>query len=467
MNDSLLNKVWLSWSSGKDSYAALRSLKADGRYDVECSFTVFDPVTNRIPMHAVSIELMVQQLMALGLRHRLVPLDDKEHTGGISNLIDNAHEHDVCFFAFGDLFLEDIRNSREQNMLGTNIGTLFPLWQKPTNGLLLDLINDGMRAIIISVDLAVLPTSFLGRELTVELVEELVRRGCDPCGENGEYHSFVFDGPLFKHPVDFQREEPSVGEGFAHLPLAPTNFTSSIESPRRNISKQGYAVITPSAELRTSISKVSTDFVSLVNTFCKWHADGRDFSDLDRLRQGMAAGLSGNDAAIPAIIEYVLQTMHELIPELQQEMVPALAKLARVLGFDASPDQAIARFRIASNTQSQYDHLWHQDSIDPPGASRGQRASNLGFWIPLHDVNIDEGALEVSLGSHFRPIPHTETDPFGRLYFPEEWVQAYKKRVIPVSYGSILALDSWLAHRSVSNTCGKVRIALLIWFSSV
>lgn len=106
-------------------------------------------------------------------------------------------------------------------MEGSGIGTLFPLWEKRTEELILDLINSGIRAIITSIDLTRLPPLLLGRELTVNLVSEIVTLGCDPCGENGEFHSFVFDGPLFHHPIDFDKREPIIGSDFAHLPLIP------------------------------------------------------------------------------------------------------------------------------------------------------------------------------------------------------------------------------------------------------
>ena len=218
---SLRPKIWVSWSSGKDSYAALWQLWAENRYEVECVFTVVDILRNQIPMHAVSIDLLKQQVDALEIQHRLVALDDEDRNAGLLTLLDDATRSGVRFFAFGDLFLEEIRRYREQNMAKTGIGALFPVWLKPTEKLMIDLINSGMRAIMTSIDLTKLPASFLGRELTVELVGELVARGCDPCGENGEFHSFVFDGPLFSHQVNFKKSEPIIGDDFAHLPLIP------------------------------------------------------------------------------------------------------------------------------------------------------------------------------------------------------------------------------------------------------
>lgn len=221
-------KIWLSWSSGKDSYAALQFLWAENRYHVEAIFSVVDPVKNRVPMHAVSVELVQQQADALGLQLHLSQLDGNVPDGSIQFLLKKARQNGIRFFAFGDLFLEDIRQYREQNMVDTGIGTLFPLWQQPTGELIKNLIGDGMRAIITSVDLKALPVSFLGRELTIEAVEQIMALGNDPCGENGEYHSFVFDGPLFDQPITFMTEEPVVADGFGHLGLKPAEDESSV-----------------------------------------------------------------------------------------------------------------------------------------------------------------------------------------------------------------------------------------------
>lgn len=221
-------KIWLSWSSGKDSYAALQYLRAEKRYHVEAIFTVIDPVKNQVPMHAVSAELLLQQADVLGLQIHFSKLDANVPDDFIQPLLDTARQEDVRLFAFGDLFLEEIRQYREDNMVNTGIGTLFPLWQQPTGELIRNLIGSGMRAIITSVDLKALPASFLGRELTLEVVEQIIALGCDPCGENGEYHSFVFDGPLFRHPVTFVTEEPVVKDGFGHLGLKSTEEKPSV-----------------------------------------------------------------------------------------------------------------------------------------------------------------------------------------------------------------------------------------------
>ena len=212
-------KIWLSWSSGKDSYAALCELRAIGRYDVDCMFTAVDAAKNQVPMHAIDIDLLTHQADALGIRHRIVDIGGKNLNDEYINLIDDAYNAGVGVFAFGDLFLEEIRRYREKKMSGTGIDLIFPIWEKPPDKLISSLIDSGMRAIITSVDLAKLPASFLGRELSVDLVADIAACECDLCGENGEFHSFVFDGPLFRHEVNFEKGDPIIGKDFAHLPL--------------------------------------------------------------------------------------------------------------------------------------------------------------------------------------------------------------------------------------------------------
>lgn len=233
---AICKNVWLSWSSGKDSYAALNALTRNADVEVTSSFTVIDVLENQIPMHAVSVDLVRAQLRALGLTERFVPLSGTGSDEGMNKLITDARREGVDSFAFGDLFLEGIRSSRDQKMQGTGISNLFPLWMTPTKSLFMDLVESGMRAIITSVDLRAIDKSFLGQELTVGLADQLSDLGCDVCGENGEYHSFVFDSPLFQSAVDFDLGQPNIGDKFGHLPLFPSatndNFVfASIRSP--------------------------------------------------------------------------------------------------------------------------------------------------------------------------------------------------------------------------------------------
>ena len=231
-----------------------------------------------------------------------------------------------------------------------------------------------------------------------------------------------------------------------------------------NLTSKGFTVFTLPAELMEILVEISSGLVQLINVLRRTDTDENKGSELTNLRKVLATGLAQNDPAACSVVEHILQTAHNSIVQIPEDLVPALAELARSLGFDAEPHRAIARFRIASNAQSNYDHRWHQDSIDSLSTSKDQRTTNLGFWIPFHDVGSTEGSIEFSPGSHTQPIDHTETDACGRLYFPKEQVRAYKKQVVPVPIGNILAFDSWVAHRTVPNISNRVRIALLVWF---
>jgi diphthamide synthase (EF-2-diphthine--ammonia ligase) len=120
--------------------------------------------------------------------------------------MEQARAAGVECMAFGDLYLEDVRRYREERLLGTGITPVFPLWGRPTRALLDEMLGCGLRACLICVDPRVLPAAFAGRELTPALLAELPT-GIDPCGENGEFHSFVIDGPLFREPVRFTSGE--------------------------------------------------------------------------------------------------------------------------------------------------------------------------------------------------------------------------------------------------------------------
>ena len=454
-------KIWLSWSSGKDSYAALQHLWAEDRYQVVSIFTVVDSAKNQILMHAVSVELLRRQADALGLQYHLSKFDDNDPDSGIQTLLNKARQSDIRLFAFGDLFLEDIRQYREQNMANTGIGTLFPLWQQPTHKLIVGLINSGMRAIITSVDLTALPASFLGRELTIEVVEQIIALGGDPCGENGEYHSFVFDGPLFHYPVDFEKEDPVIEGDFGHLRLKPATNKPHILSRSYSLANDGFAVLEPARQQLTPVlHEISNDILQLANEIFTEQRDDRRFSNLAALREGLATEL---DPVCLLIIDHILQTAHE-IDQINETILPILAQLAQNLGYPANPDRAIARFRVATPSRSSHDHLWHQDSVAPPGTMKSQRTSQLGVWIPLHDVGIDEGTMQFARGSHSQPIPHPNKDAQERLCFPEKYVQSYEKTKVPVSFGDALIFDAWVAHRTVPNTSDRIRLALLVWF---
>lgn len=210
-------KTWLSWSSGKDSAWALHELRQSDEYAVAGLFTTINSAFERVAMHAVRIELLREQARAVGLPLHLIaipnPCSNEQYAAAMSDFMAHARDEGVQCMAFGDLYLQDVRRYREERMRGTGIEAVFPLWEKPTRGLLQEMLAGGLRACLTCVDPRVLPAEFAGRELTEALLESMPS-GIDPCGENGEFHTFVFDGPMFVRPLEIEMGEVVSREGF-------------------------------------------------------------------------------------------------------------------------------------------------------------------------------------------------------------------------------------------------------------
>lgn len=226
-NSALSNarrNTWLSWSSGKDSAWALHVLRQSDEYEVSGLFTTVNATFERVAMHAVRVELLRRQAAAIGLPLYLIeipyPCSNEQYAAAMTAFMDQAREAGVQCMAFGDLYLEDIKRYREERMQGSGIEPVFPLWQMPTHALLGEMIAGGLRAQLTCVDPRVLPAKFAGRELTLELVAEMPD-GIDPCGENGEFHSFVFDGPMFERPLAIEMGEVVERDGFVFSDCLP------------------------------------------------------------------------------------------------------------------------------------------------------------------------------------------------------------------------------------------------------
>lgn len=195
-----MEPILFCWSGGKDSAYALHTLRASGLYDVRALLTTVTGEYNRISMHGVRVELAEKQAAAVG-----IPLEKSIiHKGGSNDDYEKAmtdillkyNAQGVKRVAFGDLFLEDIRSYREAQIAKVGMECLFPLWGRNTKALAQSFISDGFRTIITCVDTTLLDGSFAGREFDESFLADLPD-SVDPCGENGEFHSFVFDGPLF------------------------------------------------------------------------------------------------------------------------------------------------------------------------------------------------------------------------------------------------------------------------------
>jgi uncharacterized protein (TIGR00290 family) len=213
----MAKKTWLSWSSGKDSAWALHVLRQSDEYQVAGLFTTVNATFERVAMHAVRVELLREQALAVGLPLHLIeipyPCSDEQYAEVMTAFMARAKAADVQCMAFGDLYLQDVRNYREQRMQGSGIAAIFPLWGKPTRALLEEMLAGGLRACLTCVDPRVLPAAFAGCELTPELLDSFPS-GIDPCGENGEFHSFVFDGPMFTRALDVETGEVVTRDGF-------------------------------------------------------------------------------------------------------------------------------------------------------------------------------------------------------------------------------------------------------------
>lgn len=210
-------KTWLSWSSGKDSAWALHVLSQSDEYSVKGLFTTINSEFERVAMHAVRVELLKKQAQAVGLPLYLIeipnPCSNEQYAAVMTDFMAHAGNEGVQCMAFGDLYLEDVRHYREERMQGSGIEPIFPLWGRPTRALLAEMLAGGLRACLTCVDPRVLPAAFAGRELTPALLESMPD-SIDACGENGEFHSFVFDGPMFNQPLDIEMGEVVSRDGF-------------------------------------------------------------------------------------------------------------------------------------------------------------------------------------------------------------------------------------------------------------
>jgi len=217
-------KTLLSWSSGKDSAWALHVLRQQHDIEVVGLFCTFNKKFERGAMHAVRNELICQQAESIGLPLQLIPIpdpcSDSEYRVIMKNFIEQAKAQGIDCIAFGDLFLEEVRTYRETSLAETGITPLFPLWGIPSNELSKKMVNSGLRAIITCIDPKFLPADFAGHEYDNAFLEQ-IPDAIDPCGEKGEFHSFAYDGPMFKDKVNILKGKTVTREGFVFTDVLP------------------------------------------------------------------------------------------------------------------------------------------------------------------------------------------------------------------------------------------------------
>ncbi|MGH9406516.1 MAG: ATP-binding protein [Terriglobia bacterium] len=217
-------RAWVSWSSGKDSAWALEAALRQGEVEIVSLLTTVNQTHGRVAMHAVRESLLEHQAEAVGLPLVKValpwPCPNSVYEAAMSEALERARSEGVTRMVFGDLFLADIRRYREEKLAGTGIVPLFPLWHRDTRELAGEMIGAGVRAYVTCVDPRQIDRRFAGRCLDAEFLGDLPPHA-DPCGENGEFHTFVFAGPMFLRSLEIELGQVVERDGFVFADLLP------------------------------------------------------------------------------------------------------------------------------------------------------------------------------------------------------------------------------------------------------
>lgn len=200
-------KAYLNWSSGKDAAFALFELQKGREYSVEKLLTTINSETDRISMHGLRKELLLLQAKKIGLPVEILELDGnvsmETYNAEVGKTIEKLKNEGFSHSIFGDIFLKDLREYRDEQLVKAGITGVFPLWKRDTGELIEEFLNSGFKAITVCVNSKVLDKSFCGRIVDHKFISDLPE-DVDPCGENGEFHTFVYDGPIFSDPVKFK-----------------------------------------------------------------------------------------------------------------------------------------------------------------------------------------------------------------------------------------------------------------------
>lgn len=217
-------RALLAWSSGKDSAWALHRLRQQDDVEVVGLLTTFNEAADRVAMHAVRRELVEAQAEAAGLPLRTVllpwPCSNEVYEARMAAAVAEARAEGITYMAFGDLFLEDVRDYRVRKLAGSGIEPLFPVWGSPadTPALAREMLAAGLQAVLTCVDPRQLDGGFVGRRYHASLLADLPP-GVDPCGEKGEFHTFCFAGPMFSRLIPVRTGEAVTRDGFCFADL--------------------------------------------------------------------------------------------------------------------------------------------------------------------------------------------------------------------------------------------------------
>lgn len=200
-------KALFNWSSGKDSTLALYKILQEDQYEVSTLLTSINKEFQRISMHGVHVSLLEKQAESLGIPLIKMELPKEpsmeEYQQIMSKTMSEIQAQGITYSIFGDIFLEDLRKYREEQLKAIGMQAVFPLWKKDTLHLIHEFLDLGFKTIVTCVNGNYLDKSFAGRIIDQQFLDDLPD-DVDPCGENGEFHTFTFDGPIFKNPIDFE-----------------------------------------------------------------------------------------------------------------------------------------------------------------------------------------------------------------------------------------------------------------------
>jgi uncharacterized protein (TIGR00290 family) len=203
-----MKKTYFNWSTGKDASMALHHLMQSDEYSVNALLTTVNSHHNRVTMHGLRNELLFDQVKSIGIPSELIQLPEspsmEEYGQLMQEKVDELKVAGYTHSAFGDIFLEDLRKYREEQL--SDFSCVFPLWKRDTKALIQEFMDLGFKAITVCVNAELLDETFVGREIDQSFIDDLPD-SVDPCGENGEFHTFCYDGPIFDYPISFERGE--------------------------------------------------------------------------------------------------------------------------------------------------------------------------------------------------------------------------------------------------------------------
>ena len=206
----------LMWSGGKDSALALQRARASG-LDVRCLLNFYDSATRRVRFHATTVQMIETQATALGLEVRAIGTSWDAMPSALADQLRRLRSEDFRGVVLGDIHLTDVRAWYEERVTAAGLEHVEPLWGAKPRDLVREFVTTGGRAVVTCVDLRRLDATWLGRLIDLQFTEDIAVAGVDECGENGEYHSFAFDGPLFLQPVRWQPGETRTDDRFSQL----------------------------------------------------------------------------------------------------------------------------------------------------------------------------------------------------------------------------------------------------------